>query len=187
MWEKTHRPSQVYSTVFTLDDATLIVIDDLGKITWYAAATGAVRREIVRRRGSTASLMAGALSPDGATLAVGGSDHKVALYDIATGDLLHEITCSGWVWSLAFSPSGRMLAVGGDRHAQGPNLSLYDTGTNELLGEKSARTHAPYHSNSIPTTRFSPDGTSLIAGGMNQTLVFYSENHLNPPPGGVLY
>ena len=138
MWEKTHRPSQVYSTVFTLDDATLIVIDDLGKITWYAAATGAVRREIVRRRGSTASLMAGALSPDGATLAVGGSDHKVALYDIATGDLLHEITCSGWVWSLAFSPSGRMLAVGGDRHAQGPNLSLYDTGTNELLGEKHA-------------------------------------------------
>src|SRR5207253_2355504 len=54
-----------------------------------------------------------AFSPDGRMLAVGGDDHKVRLYDLATGAQIRQFTGhDNEVHSLAFSADGKVLASG---------------------------------------------------------------------------
>jgi WD40 repeat protein/tRNA A-37 threonylcarbamoyl transferase component Bud32 len=71
-----------------------------------------------------------AISPDGKTLVVGGSN-GVLFFDAGTyeqvGDPLPD---AGGLESLAFSPDGRTLAVGGDHY-----VHLYDARTRDRLAE----------------------------------------------------
>lgn len=56
-----------------------------------------------------------AVSPDGATLAVGCSDHRIALFNVSTGLGLGELDIPrdrGGVTSLLFSANGKLLAGG---------------------------------------------------------------------------
>ncbi|RYE94277.1 MAG: hypothetical protein EOO77_44375, partial [Oxalobacteraceae bacterium] len=54
-----------------------------------------------------------AFSPDGQLIASGGGDHKVKLWDMATGILLQDVSGdlhTGEVENVAFSPNGKTLA-----------------------------------------------------------------------------
>jgi len=112
-------------------------------------------REGVKLPGTTDERPSLALSPDGATLAV-GDDGKVSLVDLSSGALLRASEKLEWgVDSLAFSPDGKFLAGG----CIVPAIAVWETST--LEQKQSFRGGVGYSL----ILAFSPDGSMLASGG----------------------
>ena len=97
-----------------------------------------------------------AFSPDGKTLASGGWDRAVRLWDTANGALKRTLAHENLVYSVAFSPDGRTLASG--EHQIGA-IRLWEVETGKSAGVLvSGR-------GSVWSAAFAPDGTALASGG----------------------
>ena len=97
-----------------------------------------------------------AFSPDGKTLASGGWDRAVRLWDTANGALKRTLSHENLVYSVAFSPDGRTLASG--EHQTGA-IRLWEVETGKSAGVLvSGR-------GSVWSAAFAPDGTALASGG----------------------
>lgn len=106
-------------------------------------------------RGHRGPVLAVAISPDGKTLASGGDDNHVILWDLASGKVRRDLQGhSGDLRSLSFSPDGGRLVSGGDN-----SVILWDmagSGEGATLGR---------HDGGTNCVAFSPDGRSVASGG----------------------
>jgi WD40 repeat protein len=101
-----------------------------------------------------------AFSPDGKTLASGGRDGKVKLWDVATGKNMADFQAHfrdargarGMVAGVAFSPDGKTLATCGDDRT----VRLWDVATGKNTATINRVTDGPLV--------FSPDGKTLVCG-----------------------
>ncbi|MFG2825057.1 trypsin-like peptidase domain-containing protein [Kitasatospora sp. NPDC048365] len=116
-----------------------------------------------RLTGHTRGVNCVAFSPDGHTLATGGGNDSVRLYDVATGRTVTTLGGtggkflmghSGDVDSVAFSPDGNILAA----TSRLSGVRLWDVVTGTTVATLAGPTHGAF------SVAFSPDGHTLATG-----------------------
>ena len=168
---------RVYSVAFSTDGKTLASGSDDNTIRLWNVDTGETERILTGHVGefegvdnghsSVEGVKSVAFSPDGKTLASGGGDNVIHLWDIGTGK--RKMTLAGhthWVFSLAFSPDGKTLASG----SVDSDIRLWDPHTGE---PKKTLTG---HGNWVRSIAFSPDGKTLVSGSDDGSVLIWELN-----------
>jgi WD40 repeat protein/tRNA A-37 threonylcarbamoyl transferase component Bud32 len=151
------------------------------RVTVWEAKTGKLIQQFATGSSSVESL---AFSPDGVSLAGGGTDHAVRLWDTKTGALARTLTGhSDFVFSVAYGPDGVLLASG----SHDGTVRVWGAKTGALLQTLTGRSDEPQqyrddrtgklvsvhgHSidNEIRSVAFSPDSGRLASGGWDKTV-----------------
>ncbi|MFE6306156.1 WD40 repeat domain-containing serine/threonine protein kinase [Nocardiopsis sp. NPDC057823] len=95
-------------------------------------------------------------SPDGSTIASGGRDDTIRLWDIETGENVSNFTGhESSVYSVAFSPDGTKIASG----SMDDTIRLWDVETGQTIHVLTG------HGDWVQSVAFSPDGATLVSGG----------------------
>ena len=109
-----------------------------------------------RIKGHTDRVTSVTFSPDSKTLASGGYDKTLRLWDVATGkELLPSIEQESEVHALAYSPDGALLASA----ARDGTLRLWRPSTKDPVLRIQA------HAEAVQAVVFSPDGKTVASGG----------------------
>jgi WD40 repeat protein len=99
------------------------------------------------------------VSADGSLVAVGYDDRTARVWEIATGRLVAELPHVGSVGGVAFSPNGRFLVA-----ASGSAPTIWDLGSQRPLVQLFG------HQGRVDAVDFSPDGSSIVSGGVDRTV-----------------
>lgn len=99
------------------------------------------------------------ISPDGTQVAVGFGDRTARVWEIATGRLVAELPHAGPVSRVSFSPNGRFLVA-----SSGNAPTIWDLESQRPLVQLFG------HEGGAGPVDFSPDGSSIISGGVDRTV-----------------
>jgi WD40 repeat protein len=113
-----------------------------------------------------AEVLAVAYSPDRETLATGGADKAVRLWEVASGKPLAVLEGhADAVAGLSFSPDGKALASAGYDHA----VKLWDLSSWRAGGVNPPSQTLTGHKNWVLAVAFSPDGLTLASASSDRT------------------
>ncbi|WP_406696982.1 WD40 repeat domain-containing protein [Singulisphaera sp. Ch08] len=136
-------------------------VEQIGEIRLWDLTTSRVPKPRNRLIGHGFGVISVAFSPDGTTLATGGFDRAVKLWNVATGREMATLTGhEGWVAAAQFSPDGTVLATGS--HDQ--TIRLWDVATRQELATLRG------HTGNVYSVAFSPDGSQLASGSLDGTV-----------------
>src|SRR5262249_27821867 len=116
-------------------------------------------QELTTFKGHTGGIWCVAFAPDGKTLATGGGDRVIKLWNVQNGK--ERVALNGHdgpIHSLAFSPDGNTLASGGGSPSGKNTVRLWDVTTGKELGGPEGRTGY------VEAVAFAPDGKTLAFG-----------------------
>jgi WD40 repeat protein len=117
-----------------------------------------------------------AYSPNGQQLATGNGDMFTRIWSASTGALLNSWSkINGEVRGTAYSPDGTLLAIGGEATNLIKSIVVlhtadWSTATNLYVGSNSVA----QGSNNVTSLTFSPDGTMLASGCLDQTICVWN-------------
>ena len=135
----------------------------------YAMLAAAASPGIAAFTGQAGRVHALAFSPDGGTLASGGADGAVRLWNVAAHHQMGRALRGqgGQVYSVAFSPRGEVIATG----SRDGKVRLWDAATHHLTATLDGRAGA---ANAVA---FSPDGKTLASGGQGIVQLWSMATH----------
>ncbi len=102
-----------------------------------------------------------AIASDGRTLAAGGLDAKIVLWDLSTGRALRTIERTGWVSALALSPDGKTVASSSSTPG---SLLLWDAATGRI------RVSLRISEFGLNAIAYSPDGRTIAGANPHARL-----------------
>lgn len=110
---------------------------------------------------------AATFSPDGKRLIAGDNNGKVAVWDVATQQLLGHLDfgTNSYISSVTFSPDGRTIAIGGQIDV---GVNLWD-GISSKVDRQSLKASV-YGESSLA---FSPDGRTLAVGDTSGSIILW--------------
>ena len=152
----------IFEIAYSPDGTLISVVSSIG-IWIYDAQTG---EELDLLIGHTDWVRSVSFSPDGQTLASGGSfDGTIRLWEVSTGSHLRTLTGhTDWVRSVSFSPDGQTLASGGSFDG---TIRLWEVSTGSHLHTLTRHTSWVY------SVSFSPDGQTLASGSDDGTVLLW--------------
>jgi WD40 repeat protein len=150
--------SEVLTVAFSVN-GTLVSGDAKGKVTLWNTVSGKMELDF---EGHTGYVNAVASSPDGKTLATGGSDATIKLWDMKGNTLAILKGHSDSVISLAFSSDGKLASGSIDNTVRLWNVQDV-TSPVELRKLEG-------HSGFVKTVAFSPDNKTLASSSLDQTV-----------------
>ena len=119
-------------------------------------------REVKTFRGHSHGVWAVAFSPDGSTLASGGAERLVRMWDIETGRLLRSLRGHTHdIRAVVFTPDGQALATGSEDRT----IRLWNGKTGEPMKLLFSR-----YDHNVCCLSLSPDGLMLARGSHNKDI-----------------
>ena len=118
--------------------------------------------EVKTFRGHSQGVWSVSYSPDGLTLASGGSDRYLRLWEIETGRMIRSLRGHTQdIRQVAYSPDGKILATGSEDRT----IRIWNPQTGETIRLLFTR-----YDHAVCSLSFSPDGLMLARAGQNKDI-----------------